>query len=834
MTSRRIYRSATPLASGLFYPAVTLLLLLGAGLRLYLLLQPRYAQVQYEEAEFGLIALNILKGKPALFLWGSPYHGVLECYLIALLFKLFGVSTLVLRLEPLLMSVLYMVVMVWAAQRLWDRRTGLYTALLVALPPLYLSTYSALVYPSYLGVIILSTVACVLLFSLITDDARRASRIFLLGLVCGLSFWEHATSIPPLLWFSLVLLISSPAWFTPRRCGLLLLGVFLGGSPLWLWNLSHHFNTFRCLFGGYGAVQSPYSLQEIIRHFLTFLLPYVGGVMVHYWDSASQAPFWRLWYWACYLPILGCWLNMAMAQGRSWWRGEKTLQPEILFLGLVATVLAVNIFSGRITDRYSLNIYAAWPILVALCLVRIQRWRRWPAYLLLTALLILHGNDHLRFFAGQRRVAAVDRRPVDQVIATLDKNDIRYLYGHFRVARVVTFETGERIIGADFHGYKMRMYELFEGDLSTPRGYLLAVDNARRKAILTHKHLGLPYPREMDRYLACLDARSTRDELRHHVIYHDFVDPYPILVPIEPSHWRATASSNRAEASHAFDRTRGQSWHTTRQDHAFFQLDLGREQTVAKIVLDAGVDKGHDYPAGLRIDVSLDGKKWTVIRPDHDEFFHLFPGFDWFNGSPRLTMNGPVGIVLPHPCRCRYLRLTVVVPRQRWYWTIDEIYCYRPGQGPRVRDSDRRAVLNWLLAHPTPGLIYGEPEQVPYLKQHGQGRLPLWDIYRTEVWINTRRDLRPNGSNALFVSPLRHEAAMARVAERGGARWQRVFTAGELGVYRLGIPAGSHPPLYWSNQGLLLLPGAANHPQGSWQRIPAGLPRPAARKTGQK
>lgn len=47
---------------------VLLALLVGFSLRLFLLFQPQYAQVQYEEAEFGLIALNILKGKAALFL----------------------------------------------------------------------------------------------------------------------------------------------------------------------------------------------------------------------------------------------------------------------------------------------------------------------------------------------------------------------------------------------------------------------------------------------------------------------------------------------------------------------------------------------------------------------------------------------------------------------------------------------------------------------------------------------------------------------------------------------------------------------------------------------
>ncbi len=299
---------------------------------------------------------------------------------------------------------------------------------------------------------------------------------------------------------------------------------------------------------------------------------------------------------------------MPLVQARSWLsrRRISSIRPEIVFLGLLVTVLAVNIASGRITDRYSFNIYSAWPLLVAVCLERISGWRRWLGPVLLVALLILHANDQLWFFMGQRKISPLDRRPVDQVVRYLDRHDIRYLYGHFRVARVITFETAERIIGADFHGYKMRMYELFEGDLSTPRRYLQMVDNApaSRKAIITHRHLGIPYPWEMDRYLACLNADCIRHRFRHHVLYYDFHDPCPVLEPILPDLWKATASVHADGADRAFDRTVDSSWHVPPGQGTVFQLDLGRMETVAKIVLQAGVHKGHDYPAGVRLDVS--------------------------------------------------------------------------------------------------------------------------------------------------------------------------------------------------------------------------------------
>ncbi len=788
---------------------LVLALLVGFSLRLLLLFQPQYAQVQYEEAEFGLIALNILKGKPALFLWGSPYHGVLECYLVALLFRLFGVSTFVLRLEPYLMSCLHMVVLTWVARRFWNRWTAVYTAWFLTVPPLYLATYAALVYPSYLGVVILASLACVLLILILTEERNRDRRLFWLGIVCGLAFWEHATSIPPLLWIGFALLATSPAWFTPRRCGLLLLGVFLGGLPLWTWNMGHHFNTFRCLFGGYGAVATPYTTWRITDHILTWILPCVGGVMVRYWDSDVGAGFWRLWYRAWYLPIVVCWLKMPFAQARLWYRERRIsrIRPEIVFLGLLVTVLAVNIASHRTTDRYSFNIYSAWPLLVAVCLDRISGWRRWLGPVILVALLVLHGNDQLRFFMEQLRIPPADRRPVDQVVSYLDRHGIRFLYGHFRVARVVTFETAERIIGADFHGYKMRMYELFEGDLSTPRGYLQEVDNAppARKAILTDHHLGLPYPREMDRYLACLNAACTRHSFRHQVVYHDFRDPYPVLEPILPDRWQATASVDGEDAGRAFDRTVDSSWHVPPGKGTFFQLDLGGIETVARIVLQAGVRKGHDYPAGVRLDVSEDGRNWREIRPAHDNLFHLFPGFDWLNGTPRLTMNGGTAIVLPRPCRCRFLRLTAVEPRGRWYWTIDEIHCYRPVPGKGIAARDRQAVARWLLRHPVGGRIYAELEEAPFIRQSVGGKLKIWNIYDVEQRINRQRRLAPDQDN-LFVIPVRHGAMMARVAAMAGARWRQLFRAGGLAVCRLEADGTAGGGLYWSNEGLLLRP----------------------------
>ncbi|HUT23808.1 MAG TPA: ThuA domain-containing protein [Sumerlaeia bacterium] len=80
---------------------------------------------------------------------------------------------------------------------------------------------------------------------------------------------------------------------------------------------------------------------------------------------------------------------------------------------------------------------------------------------------------------------------------------------------------------------------------------------------------------------------------------------------IDRSGWKATASANGGDAKNAIDGDPRTRW-TTGENQApgqWFCVDLGSEQEIAQVVVDAGRWRG-DYPRGYEVYLSKDGKEW--------------------------------------------------------------------------------------------------------------------------------------------------------------------------------------------------------------------------------
>lgn len=86
-------------------------------------------------------------------------------------------------------------------------------------------------------------------------------------------------------------------------------------------------------------------------------------------------------------------------------------------------------------------------------------------------------------------------------------------------------------------------------------------------------------------------------------------------IPLDSSHWTATASVNNATAGNAIDGSGATAWTTGRGqingDH--FQVNLGGTKTFSKIVLDSS-GSPTEYARGLLVYVSNDGYNWTGVK----------------------------------------------------------------------------------------------------------------------------------------------------------------------------------------------------------------------------
>jgi hypothetical protein len=130
--------------------------------------------------------------------------------------------------------------------------------------------------------------------------------------------------------------------------------------------------------------------------------------------------------------------------------------------------------------------------------------------------------------------------------------------------------------------------------------------------------------------------------------------------------WKATASSVPEVAADAIDADSATRWSTgtPQADGQWFQVDLGRTETVARIVLDAANSPG-DVPRGLRVEVSTDGQQWQTVCDCPT--------------TGAAQQGGVLTVSLP-PTALRYVKFTQTGPAGvagGLWWSIHDLRLYR-------------------------------------------------------------------------------------------------------------------------------------------------------------
>ncbi len=202
--ARATLRKFTPEPVGWFAAA---LIAVGALIRLALLLAG-WPATDADEGTMGLMSLHIAnKGEWPLFFYGQSYMGTIQAYLGALMFHIFGVSVLSLRLGLLLLYILYLVVMSLLLRTLYDGAFALVGLALLDLggPDLLRPQLLALGgYPETLlfGALALLLAVRLALTSGAQTDApgwRRLARFGVFGLTLGVAWWSDQLVFPFLL-----------------------------------------------------------------------------------------------------------------------------------------------------------------------------------------------------------------------------------------------------------------------------------------------------------------------------------------------------------------------------------------------------------------------------------------------------------------------------------------------------------------------------------------------------------------------------------------------------------------------------------------------------------
>ncbi|MBI2169520.1 MAG: glycosyltransferase family 39 protein [Actinobacteria bacterium] len=440
--------TGTEARRGWVTPAVVAFVLVGIGLRLWLLTSPvRY--VDADEAVVGLMARGLLHGRVEAFFWGQDYGGIQEAVLVAGLMKV-GLSTfLAMKLVPVGLAA-GAAILVWRiGRRLAGEDAGrLAGALSWAAPAasVWLSTKERGFYGATL---VLSLLAVLLLLRVDERPNWRDAALF--GLAAGSAWYASPQALylvaPTGVWLVV------RAWRTGRARQLAplapvaVLGAVAGAFP---WLVANLHRDWASLSASRAIPDT--SFWDRLELFFRQGLPVLVGLRHPVTPVWSQGAAGRIAYYAVALPGLVAVAALA-------WRRTPKLTPIVLAMATYPIVFAVFPTSFTVADpRYLTFLAPLVALVVGWALVR------GPRPLVAVGLVFVLGTG----VVGTGNV--VDRADVlgnwdvaagnlDPLLATLEHEQVDRMFADYWIAHRVDLESGERLIATPLEYVRHQAYE---------------------------------------------------------------------------------------------------------------------------------------------------------------------------------------------------------------------------------------------------------------------------------------------------------------------------------------------------------------------------------------
>jgi hypothetical protein len=478
------------------------------------------------------------------------------------------------------------------------------------------------------------------------------------------------------------------------------------------------------------------------------------------------------------------WVGRLRRRERPW---QAPLDLVALTFWLTVGAHAATWFGTSGILRYAMTFYATLPVLGAAALATIARRRAAFAPLAATAVVAMlgyHATTHVLFV---RQAAAAPWRPVDAVLEALARLDVRTCYADSRIAQVITFESRERIVCADYFGFRNYAFQQVVDEVADP-------DTV---AIVTHAHLRNPRPHVMAAALHRIGAEARIERVGDYEILHLVRPPDPRVRPVPPDAWRATASGNSEGAERAFDRRVWTRWTARRPDDAWLQVDLGHPHLLAGLTL-VVAPFTKEGATSLRVETSLDARDWSLVVEDRD----LLSGVHWWKGHPRVDEGGR-SVVRMAPRNARYLRFRHPGAKPSGKpWSIAELFVYEvadvawapPATASAALLEAREALAHWK---DDPGGPH--PSRAPVTYAHRRAQVPWATVFAA---AHRATDAAPEWEEAhelygyaLWLSrwsPVADRAVQQAWADRAWTevlRWADLADVQEPAVWRSGRAA---------------------------------------------
>ncbi|HJT55684.1 MAG TPA: hypothetical protein VJ761_04250, partial [Ktedonobacteraceae bacterium] len=196
-----------------------------------------FPEVNSDEGKMGIAGMHIaFQGQHPIYHYGQDYLGVIEAYIAAPIFRLFGVSDITLRVGMLLMFVLFMIFMYWLTTLLYSKRLALVTLVLLAFATTDMLIQQLRAIGGAMELIMFGALMLLLAYRLaVTAGERRRWRYLLYfgwGWTAGIALWVHILVLPFVLCSGLLILFFCYREWRTLAIPCLLAGFALGGFLL--------------------------------------------------------------------------------------------------------------------------------------------------------------------------------------------------------------------------------------------------------------------------------------------------------------------------------------------------------------------------------------------------------------------------------------------------------------------------------------------------------------------------------------------------------------------------------------------------------------------------
>ena len=178
-----------------------------------------------------------------------------------------------------------------------------------------------------------------------------------------------------------------------------------------------------------------------------------------------------------------------------------------------------------------------------------------------------------------------------------------------------------------------------------------------------------------------------------YVVYYDFKPPASDGLEILPDLWKGKNNINSDSAGWAFDRNSSSAWTSSspQKPGMFYQIDLGKEYKLNRILLLCARGKEWDFPACYRIEISRDEKDWKETASVKNNWAYLF----WSGGRPFWKLRDGRIENNFHPQETRFIKITLTYPAPQ-IWTIGEIFVYQAARQVSSNPAPAEEILSFL------------------------------------------------------------------------------------------------------------------------------------------